>query len=105
MLVEPSWLLDVIWLMPALRPNWRSKGVATDDAMVSGLDPGRPAPTAMTGNSTCGNGATGRNRKASAPDKNSAIVSSVVPIGRRINGPEIFITNPQRPSAQWDFRF
>src|ERR1700675_3149388 len=91
--------------MPAIRPNWRSNGVATDDAMVSGLAPGRPAPTEMTGNSTCGKGATGRNRKASAPDKNRAMVRSVVPIGRRINGAEIFMANPRWPSAQWDFRF
>ena len=27
--------------MPAMRPNWRSSGVATEDAMVSGLAPGR----------------------------------------------------------------
>src|SRR5215472_2076943 len=60
MLVEPSWLVEVIWLTPAIRPNWRSSGVATDDAMVSGLAPGRPAFTLITGYSTCGIGATGR---------------------------------------------
>jgi hypothetical protein len=41
-LVEPSELLLVISVMPAIRPNWRSSGVATDDAIVSGLAPGRP---------------------------------------------------------------
>ena len=42
MLVVPSWLVEVIWLMPAIRPNWRSSGVATAEAMVSGLAPGSP---------------------------------------------------------------
>jgi len=56
MLVEPSWLVEVIWLTPAMRPNCRSSGVATDEAMVSGLAPGRPALTLMTGYSTCGSG-------------------------------------------------
>src|SRR5258708_28164618 len=41
MLVEPRLLDEVISLIPAMRPNWRSRGVATADAMVSGLAPGR----------------------------------------------------------------
>ena len=56
---EPSELDEVIWLTPAMRPNWRSSGVATDEAMVSGLAPGSPAPTPMTGKSTLGSEATG----------------------------------------------
>ena len=60
MLVEPSVLDDVISLMPAMRPNWRSSGVATEDAMVSGLAPGRTVDTEMDGKSTCGSGAPGR---------------------------------------------
>ncbi len=77
--------------MPAMRPNWRSSGVATAEAMVSGLAPGSPAPTEMTGNSTCGSGATGRKLKASAPAMSSAAASNEVPIGRLINGAEIFM--------------
>ena len=61
MLVEPRELAEVISVMPAMRPNWRSRGVATEEAMVSGLAPGRPADTWMVGNSTWGSGATGRN--------------------------------------------
>ena len=57
---EPSELVDVIWLTPAMRPNWRSSGVATAEAIVSGLPPGSPAPTPMTGKSTSGSEATGR---------------------------------------------
>ena len=42
-----------------MRPNWRSRGVATDEAIVSGLAPGMPALTPMTGISTLGSEATG----------------------------------------------
>src|SRR3981081_719025 len=45
MLVEPSWLVEVISVTPAIRPNWRSRGVATEEAMVSGLAPGNDAET------------------------------------------------------------
>ena len=47
--VEPVLLLDVISLTPAMTPSRRSRGVATLDAMVSGLAPGRDALTEMTG--------------------------------------------------------
>src|SRR5438270_2935119 len=90
-LVDPSWLLDVIWVIPAIRPNWRSSGVATAEAIVSGLAPGKPAETLITGNSTCGNGATGRKLNANAPARSNAAASSEVAIGLRINGAETFI--------------
>ena len=44
-----------------MRPNCRSSGVATADAIVSGLAPGRLADTEMVGKSTCGSGDTGSN--------------------------------------------
>src|SRR5271169_2135159 len=108
--VEPSWLDEVIWLMPAIRPNCRSSGVATADAMVSGLAPGKPAPTPMVGKSTCGKGATGNNWNATTPERNIAIVISVVATGRRTNAAEKleeeFITafNPRAPvlRQKWD---
>ena len=53
-LVEPSWLDEVICEIPAMRPNWRSSGVATAEAIVSGLAPGRPALTLIVGYSTSG---------------------------------------------------
>jgi len=52
MLAEPSPELDVISLMPAMRLNWRSSGVATAEAMVSGSAPGRLDWTLMVGYST-----------------------------------------------------
>src|ERR1700687_4331633 len=76
-----------------MRPNWRSSGVATAEAMVSGLAPGKPAPTEMTGNSTCGSGATGRKLNASVPESSSAAASNEVPTGRLIKGAEIFMAS------------
>ena len=60
--VEPNELDGVISVTPAMRPNWRSSGVATDEAMVSGLAPGSLAETWMVGKSTCGKGETGRKK-------------------------------------------
>src|SRR5580698_7276581 len=55
----PSELDDVISFRPAIRPNCLSNGVATEDAIVSGLAPGSAAETIRVGNSTSGSGATG----------------------------------------------
>ena len=38
--VDPSALVEVISVSPAMRPKRRSSGVATDEAIVSGLAPG-----------------------------------------------------------------
>src|SRR5260370_36448533 len=88
MLVDPRLLEDVICVTPAMRPNCRSRGVATAEAMVSGLAPGKLAPTLIVGKSTCGKGETGRNRKATTPESARAIVISVVATGLRIKGAE-----------------
>ncbi len=50
--VLPRELVDVISVTPAIRPNCRSSGVATEEAIVSGLAPGRLAETWIVGNST-----------------------------------------------------
>ena len=57
--VEPSELLDVISSMPAMAENAFSSGVATVAAMVSGLAPGKLAPTPMLGESVIGRSLTG----------------------------------------------
>src|SRR3954466_2149777 len=64
---DPCELQDEISLTPAIVPSARSRGVATLDAIVSGLAPGRPALTEMTGKSTCGKGDTASIVKATAP--------------------------------------
>src|SRR3546814_993088 len=60
--VEPSELREDISVRPEIVPSDCSSGVATLDAMVSGLAPGRLAETEIMGKSTCGNGATGSRR-------------------------------------------
>jgi hypothetical protein len=59
MLVEPIALLEVMLSMPAMVENCFSSGVATAEAMVSGLAPGRLAETEMVGKSTLGRSLTG----------------------------------------------
>ena len=49
MLVLPWRLLELIEVMPAIVENCFSRGVATADAIVSGLAPGRPAMTWIVG--------------------------------------------------------
>ncbi|MNR15715.1 hypothetical protein D3C85_1322700 [compost metagenome] len=80
-LVEPSALLEVIWVTPGMALNCTSRGVATDDAMVSGLAPGSCAATWMVGNSASGSGAMGRRGKAIAPSSTKAKVRRMVATG------------------------
>src|SRR4030042_952511 len=58
--VNPRPLLDTMESSPAIVVNWRSRGVATEDAIVSGLAPGRFAVTRIVGKSTLGGSLTGR---------------------------------------------
>src|ERR1051326_7163971 len=58
--VEPCVLDELMLLTPAMVENWFSSGVATEDAMVSGSAPGRPADTWMVGKSTFGSSLTGK---------------------------------------------
>src|ERR1700720_866198 len=94
MLVVPMLLEDVISVTPAIRPNWRSSGVATEEAMISGLAPGKLAPTETVGKSTCGSAATGNSLNATAPASARATVRSVVATGRSMNGDDRLMANP-----------
>src|SRR5215469_5725943 len=89
--VVPSELADVISVTPAIWPSCRSNGVATDEAMISALPPGKLAATEIVGKSTCGRGDTGRTEYAIAPANAMPIVIRVVPTGRRMNVSEKFI--------------
>ena len=53
---------DVIESMPAIVENCFSSGVATAEAIVSGLAPGRLAETWIVGKSTFGSAFTGSSR-------------------------------------------
>ncbi len=88
----PSTLMLVICASDGIWPNCVSSGVATVAAMVAGLAPGYCAVTEIVGNSTSGNGATGRNGKAAAPTRKIAAMSSEVAIGRRMKGVEMLIS-------------
>jgi hypothetical protein len=84
-------------MTPAMRPNWRSSGVATADAIVSGLAPGRFADAEIVGKSTCGSADTARNQYATQPASARANVSNVVATGLWMNGLEIFTGNLLSP--------
>src|ERR1700691_4390345 len=86
----PRGLDEVISVMPAIWPNCRSSGVATEEAMICALAPGKPADTEMVGKSTCGRGETGSTLKAIPPAIAMAAVSRVVATGRRMKGAEMF---------------
>lgn len=58
--VFPSPLAELIESSPAIVENCRSSGVATAEAIVSGLAPGRLAVTRIVGKSTFGRSLTGR---------------------------------------------
>jgi hypothetical protein len=83
--VLPSALVEVISMMPGTPVSCVSSGVATADAMVSALAPGRLALTRMVGNSASGRGATGNRGNAATPSSITASVSSVVATGCRTN--------------------
>src|ERR1700723_952985 len=89
--VLPSVLVEVISVTPAMWPNWRSRGVATEEAMISALPPGKPALTEIVGKSTSGSGDTGSTSNATAPASAIATGSSVVATGRWMNGAEMFM--------------
>ena len=58
--LAPSELTEVMALSPAIIENWFSRGVATAEAIVSGLAPGRLAVTRSVGKSIFGRSLTGR---------------------------------------------
>src|SRR5207249_10399896 len=75
--VRPSALDDVIESMPAIVVNCFSSGVATADAIVSGLAPGRAAATWIVGESTLGRSLTGSNRKHMIANNQLAAIRNV----------------------------
>ncbi|MNT54701.1 hypothetical protein D3C72_1918800 [compost metagenome] len=92
--VEPWLELLVSVVTPDIAPMERSSGVATVEAITSGLAPGRLAWTTITGNSICGSGATGNRPKLTPPSSMIARLRSMVATGRRIKGAERFMAGP-----------
>ncbi len=92
--VEPWLELLLMVVIPAIAPKERSSGVATVDAITSGLAPGKLADTTITGKSICGSGDTGSRLKLTPPSNRIARLSSMVATGRRMKGPDRFMTQP-----------
>src|ERR1700710_2497600 len=92
--VVPRVLEEVICVTPAMCPNCRSRGVATEDAITSGLAPGRVAATVMVAKSTCGRDATGSAWKAIAPASVIAMTMRMVATGRLMKMAERFMAVP-----------
>ena len=74
---------DVIESMPAIVENCFSSGVATADAIVSGLAPGRLADTWIVGKSTLGSALTGSSRYETMPKIRMPSMTSAVITGAR----------------------
>src|ERR1700750_652412 len=91
MLHPPSVDVDVMLSMPAIVENCFSSGVATADAIVSGLAPGRLALTVIVGKSTVGRSLTGKCRYDEMPKKRMPVMTRTVVTGRRMNSSERFI--------------
>ena len=81
-------------------PRYRSSGLATLVATVSGLAPGSCAWTEMVGKSTCGSAETGSLETARMPANAIPIVSNVVATGRAMNGAERFIGVLHHPPSE-----
>src|SRR2546421_5672539 len=76
MRVEPTLLDEVISVTSAMTPRWRSSGVATVVAIVSGLAPGICANTEMVGKSICGSGDTGSLKNANRSEEHTSELQS-----------------------------
>ncbi len=88
--VEPWMLVEVIESRPAMVVNCFSRGVAMDEAIVSGFAPGSDAFTWMVGKSTLGRSLTGSIRYAIRPNRTIASEHSVVITGRRMKSSAMF---------------
>src|SRR5690348_3116589 len=96
--VLPMALVEVIESSPAMVVNCFSSGVATAEAMVSGLAPGRLAETVMVGKSTLGRSLTARSRYATKPNSRMASMIRLVITGRRMKSSATLIAIPEIPS-------
>ena len=90
----PCELLELIESMPAMVENSFSSGVATAEAIVSGLAPGYVAETMTVGKSTFGRSLTGSRRYPMTPKSTMLNMTSVVVTGRWMYSDEILTAWP-----------
>ena len=96
--VEPCDELEFMLSRPAIVVNCFSRGVATEEAIVSGEAPGSDAATWIVGKSTLGRSLIGRRRYPMTPKSRSPIMTSVVMTGRRMKISAMFM-RASLPSA------
>ena len=88
--MDPKEFEEVIAFKPAIIENWFSRGLATAEAMFSGLAPGRFAVINRVGKSTLGRSLTGSELYATNPNIAMADIINVVAMGLSIKLCEIF---------------
>src|SRR6266508_4168536 len=86
--VRPKVLVELKESSPAMVEKFFSRGVETDDAMVSALAPGKLALSVMVGKSTVGRSLTGRDLYPRMPKMRIPSITSVVVTGRRMKSAE-----------------
>jgi len=96
MVLTPSWLVDVIESRPAMVVNWRSSGVATALAIVSGDAPGSTALTRMVGSPRWA-GRDGQQPVGLDAEEQQARHDQRGHHRRLMNGSEMFTTRSPRP--------
>ena len=89
-------LVEFMLSRPAIVVNCRSSGVATAEAIVSGLAPGSAAVTWIVGKSTFGRSDTGSKRYPTMPKNRMPSITRVVATGRRMKTSEIFMVSSPR---------
>ena len=70
--------------------------------MVSGLAPGKPAPTDIVGKSTCGKGATGKKGKADVTLVNTRVTLDSGPHSVFTNGGTALMIHAQKDDMHTD---
>src|SRR5262249_58819081 len=96
--VDPCVEVEFMLSRPAIVVNCFSRGVATEDATVSGEAPGSAAETWIVGKSTLGRSEIGSSRYPMMPKARMPSMTRVVMTGRRMKISAIFMTPSRRGS-------
>src|SRR5688500_20369691 len=89
--VRPSVLVELMESSPAVVVKFFSRGVATEEAIVSALAPGKLALTVMVGKSTVGRSLTGSDLYPMMPKIRIPTITRVVVTVRRMKSQDMFM--------------